>query len=501
MQHQVQMDKAAKALARTQAMTNMTRDAGNAYLLTVQRNINSNLNAKKQRDLEAKMVSAVKARAQALREKNTCLVVDGKNIWESAPLPSKLSGKSATHGPPLADSSTMKAMESKTKSVKKVSKPKTKKIKTAAVAVPAKELPSNQTNDKETVASKSVPKTKKNRTSKEVSPAKEIPSNQTNKKETVTPKSIKKTAKKDKKRESAKKASKTSKESNKKERQTKESKAEPAVETVEEEDIAVQPLQQYNNSSVFTTVCVPDKTRPVNEAVDVDDTPEPDQADEPMLPTSWEGDFEPEGFADFLAEDVFDSFENEEETDYETEDEPMPPSSWDENFDPEGWQDFLTKEFEYEEEKMDETEGMTDFVEDDPFFQQFDKIQVCMDDDSDVTEEAKDAEIDDEDDDLSWSEPKFVVLLASQTADRNARKNQRRATMILDRVGVDYITIDACDPSYKSVRDDLFEISQIRWQYPQFFKFVDNWDAQFLGTMTEFASAAETGNIGEWFDW
>ena len=490
MQHQVQMDKAAKALARTQAMTNMTRDAGNAYLLTVQRNVNSNLNAKKQCDLEAKMVSAVKARAQALREKNTCLVVDGKNIWESAPLPSKLSGKSATHGPPLPESSTMKAMVSKTKSVKKVNKPKTKKTKT----------PTNQTNDKETVAPKSVPKNKKNKTSKEVVPAKELPPNQTNKKETVTPKSVKKTAKKDKKKQSAKKVSKKSKESNKKERQTKESKPRPVVETVEDEDVAVQPLQQHNNSSVFTTVCVPDETEPVNDPVDVVDTPVPDQADEPMPSTSWEGDFEPEMFGDFLAEDVFDSFEYEEETVYETEDEPMPPSSWDENFDPEGWQDFLTKEFEYEEEKIDETESMTDFVEDDPFFQQFDEIQVCMDDDSDVAEEAKDAESDDEDDGLSWSEPKFVVLLASQTADRNTRKNQRRATMILDRVGVDYITIDACDPSFKSVRDDLFEISQIRWQYPQFFKFVDNWDAQFLGTMTEFASAAEAGNIGEWFE-
>lgn len=90
-----------------------------------------------------------------------------------------------------------------------------------------------------------------------------------------------------------------------------------------------------------------------------------------------------------------------------------------------------------------------------------------------------------------------VVLIATQTANRSVLKNQKKALSILDFVKVDYITVDGTDPYFSVTRDELFELSERRGEYPQFFHVVGD-EAVFLGGMAEFKDAMDTGNFGEW---
>mmetsp|Transcript_17367 Transcript_17367/g.25489 ORF Transcript_17367/g.25489 Transcript_17367/m.25489 type:complete len:111 (+) Transcript_17367:106-438(+) len=64
---------------------------------------------------------------------------------------------------------------------------------------------------------------------------------------------------------------------------------------------------------------------------------------------------------------------------------------------------------------------------------------------------------------------KLLVLISKGVSDRTQASNQRRAITILDSKGIPYETIDGMDPDQRDRRNELFGISGVRGNYPQFF--------------------------------
>ena len=116
---------------------------------------------------------------------------------------------------------------------------------------------------------------------------------------------------------------------------------------------------------------------------------------------------------------------------------------------------------------------------------------------SSIVEEAVDEDEEDSDDEEGVTMSKIIVLISSQSANRNVLKDQTRATSVLDYVGVEYVTLDGSDATQKEARDDLFELSERRGEYPQFFQAVGE-EIGFLGGMKEFESSTDSGNFGDW---
>jgi len=65
---------------------------------------------------------------------------------------------------------------------------------------------------------------------------------------------------------------------------------------------------------------------------------------------------------------------------------------------------------------------------------------------------------------------KVLVLVSLQTFDREVITNQEIAVAVLNNHDINYTTLDGADPLHKSRRNELFQISGIRAQYPQFFQ-------------------------------
>jgi hypothetical protein len=88
-------------------------------------------------------------------------------------------------------------------------------------------------------------------------------------------------------------------------------------------------------------------------------------------------------------------------------------------------------------------------------------------------------------------------LLALVTKTSGSRKQITRSELglsILGKAGIEPVVIDGYDPSKKVRRNDLFEISDIRGNYPQFF-FVDGEKTSFLGGLDKMQSMKESGTL------
>jgi hypothetical protein len=68
------------------------------------------------------------------------------------------------------------------------------------------------------------------------------------------------------------------------------------------------------------------------------------------------------------------------------------------------------------------------------------------------------------------SNTSYVLMLATNMGmNRTQVQNQQRATMMLNALSIPFETIDGSDPSNKDLRNELFNLSDMRGVYPQFF--------------------------------
>mmetsp|Transcript_22366 Transcript_22366/g.36999 ORF Transcript_22366/g.36999 Transcript_22366/m.36999 type:complete len:253 (-) Transcript_22366:26-784(-) len=79
---------------------------------------------------------------------------------------------------------------------------------------------------------------------------------------------------------------------------------------------------------------------------------------------------------------------------------------------------------------------------------------------------------------------RLIVLISDGVSDRKQASNQSRALQLLKTKNVIYVSVDGMDPNQRARRNELFGVSGIRANYPQFFleqkdgttAFVGDWE-------------------------
>jgi hypothetical protein len=94
------------------------------------------------------------------------------------------------------------------------------------------------------------------------------------------------------------------------------------------------------------------------------------------------------------------------------------------------------------------------------------------------------------------AKPKILVLCSSQSLDRGVAAKQRNAFAFLDAKGIHYDTLDGAEPKNKDTRNNLFTVSGIHAQYPQFFLVQGN-QLNFWGDWERFEASNEMGTLAE----
>ncbi|KAG7341508.1 hypothetical protein IV203_023460 [Nitzschia inconspicua] len=97
-------------------------------------------------------------------------------------------------------------------------------------------------------------------------------------------------------------------------------------------------------------------------------------------------------------------------------------------------------------------------------------------------------------------ENKLIMLMSTMSGRQDQKTAQDRALTILRglQVGPDKMElIDGADPRNKERRNQLFEISGIRAQYPQFFLVDRKGKMEFLGDWDSFEMMHDSGHLGE----
>ncbi|KAG7358495.1 MULE transposase domain containing protein [Nitzschia inconspicua] len=96
--------------------------------------------------------------------------------------------------------------------------------------------------------------------------------------------------------------------------------------------------------------------------------------------------------------------------------------------------------------------------------------------------------------------PKLIVLMSKSSGILSQRTNQDRAfAMLKGKFQMDDMeTVDGSDPANKDLRNQLFDTSGIRGNYPQFFlKSADGSATSFLGDFEWIENANETGSLSK----
>lgn len=89
----------------------------------------------------------------------------------------------------------------------------------------------------------------------------------------------------------------------------------------------------------------------------------------------------------------------------------------------------------------------------------------------------------------------FVMLISSSVSDRLQATNQRNAKTILLSHNLPYIEVDGMNPDHKESRNELFEISGIRGNYPQFFFVHSNGATSFFGCYERLEEVNEASGL------
>mmetsp|Transcript_51008 Transcript_51008/g.74611 ORF Transcript_51008/g.74611 Transcript_51008/m.74611 type:complete len:216 (-) Transcript_51008:36-683(-) len=91
-----------------------------------------------------------------------------------------------------------------------------------------------------------------------------------------------------------------------------------------------------------------------------------------------------------------------------------------------------------------------------------------------------------------------ILLTSSYCSDQVAEGNQRRLRTLLDHRNIEYQEVDGAAPENKTMRDQLFEISQSHGVYPQTFMIHDG-DIFFIGLWDQIEQLNECNDLPEEF--
>lgn len=89
----------------------------------------------------------------------------------------------------------------------------------------------------------------------------------------------------------------------------------------------------------------------------------------------------------------------------------------------------------------------------------------------------------------------FVCLVSNGVSDHLQASRQRKAITILQARNLPYVEVDGMNPDHRESRDELFSISGIRGNYPQFFFVHSNGATSYFGNFDKLEELNETLSI------
>lgn len=90
---------------------------------------------------------------------------------------------------------------------------------------------------------------------------------------------------------------------------------------------------------------------------------------------------------------------------------------------------------------------------------------------------------------------KLLILISKGVSDRTQATNQSRTLTLLQAKRTPYIAVDGMDPNMKEIRNELFDISGIRGNYPQFFFAYPDGSTTYLGDFDKLEAINESSHI------
>lgn len=101
-----------------------------------------------------------------------------------------------------------------------------------------------------------------------------------------------------------------------------------------------------------------------------------------------------------------------------------------------------------------------------------------------------------EQNELKTKDKDFVMLVSTQSGSNHQTKNMKNSKEILKSIGVNPVIVDGSDPKEKEVRDNLFRLSGVRGNYPQFFV-KSQGDTEFFGDYEVLEEKKNSGTLAK----
>ena len=96
---------------------------------------------------------------------------------------------------------------------------------------------------------------------------------------------------------------------------------------------------------------------------------------------------------------------------------------------------------------------------------------------------------------LAKEQKKLVCLISQGCHNRTQETNQSVALRWFDAKQIPYTIVDGMDPNQRQHRNELFDISGLRGNYPQFFFEYQNGTIQYLGNFSALERLNESSNL------
>mmetsp|Transcript_28603 Transcript_28603/g.43966 ORF Transcript_28603/g.43966 Transcript_28603/m.43966 type:complete len:135 (+) Transcript_28603:143-547(+) len=92
-------------------------------------------------------------------------------------------------------------------------------------------------------------------------------------------------------------------------------------------------------------------------------------------------------------------------------------------------------------------------------------------------------------------ERKLLILISQGVSDRKQASNQSSALSLMKARKVPYVFVDGMDASQRDARNELFKISGIRGNYPQFFFIFSDGTISYIGDWDHLESINEADSL------
>ena len=96
---------------------------------------------------------------------------------------------------------------------------------------------------------------------------------------------------------------------------------------------------------------------------------------------------------------------------------------------------------------------------------------------------------------LARSQKILVCLVSQGCHNRTQEANQSVALRWFNSKQIPYTTVDGMDPNQRQKRNELFDISGLRGNYPQFFFLYENGTIQYLGNFSTLERLNESSHL------